>query len=401
MGTTYKIFSTLLFLAFLCQTVAGQQTYAEKERKVASIFESTCAEAGCHGGTAPQMGMRLTRDRFYSHTVNVKSTERPDLNIIHPGKPDSSYLYKKIIGADDIVGEPMPRGRERLEDDEVAAIRSWIEALEEADTSRIAAETRDFPKYVHPFRSWNLLNIPTNRTLEKGRHLFLISHRFVPPLSSGYDRFYGIDGSANIFLNFGYAITDNLLVNIGRSNVQGNVEVFVKQTFLRQQQSGGSPIGIGVKTSLNWNSRKQAGEDRFKGNDFKWAAQAIFTRKLPHNTGLAVVPGILVNPAPALDNESPLLTLGLGARWRFYQNLTLIGEWSPIFAGFVRTNTFGNTNRFDTGGFGLEIGTGGHIFQIVLTNSAGLTTDQYMRGGDLNIVDDLRLGFSIYRILDF
>ena len=73
-----------------------------------------------------------------------------------------------------------------------------------------------------------------------------------------------------------------------------------------------------------------------------------------------------------------------------------------IPSGFNRSRTFGEENRFDSWGTGLEIAVGGHVFQIVVTNSVGLTTDQYLRGGDLDITDgELRLGFNIFRILNF
>jgi hypothetical protein len=76
----------------------------------------------------------------------------------------------------------------------------------------------------------------------------------------------------------------------------------------------------------------------------------------------------------------------------------------PILSGYTETFTVGNFNRFDSWGGGIEIATGGHVFQIVVSNTVGLTSDQYLRGGDLDIADffdgEFRLGFNIFRVLD-
>jgi hypothetical protein len=74
----------------------------------------------------------------------------------------------------------------------------------------------------------------------------------------------------------------------------------------------------------------------------------------------------------------------------------------PIAGGYIRTSTFGNDIRFDRWGGGLVLRTRGRVFQIVVSNTVGLTTDQYMRGGDLDPEEgDMRLGFNIFRVLNF
>jgi hypothetical protein len=115
---------------------------------------------------------------------------------------------------------------------------------------------------------------------------------------------------------------------------------------------------------------------------------------------VAVVPGVLFNPASAEEDEGPLFTVGLGGRLNVHGSFALVGEWVPIVSGYARTNTFGNDNRFDSWAGGIEIATPGHVFQIVVSNSVGLATDQYLRGGDLDLRDaEMRLGFNIFRVL--
>ena len=72
------------------------------------------------------------------------------------------------------------------------------------------------------------------------------------------------------------------------------------------------------------------------------------------------------------------------------ENFSLVGEWLPILSGYK--------NKFNGWGFGAEYKVGGHVFQVVVTNAFGLTSDQFITGGDLNFKDnDFRLGFNIFR----
>jgi hypothetical protein len=48
------------------------------------------------------------------------------------------------------------------------------------------------------FHSSHAINLPTAETLQKGDFEFEISHRFVPPMSEGYDALWGLDGPAHI-----------------------------------------------------------------------------------------------------------------------------------------------------------------------------------------------------------
>ncbi len=399
--------SLLLALLFWAGTEAfgqdlSQLGEAELEARVAALFERSCARAGCHAAPIPQQGMDLSRDRFYASIVDEPSMEMPTLKRVHPGRPDSSYLVMKVRGAPGIQGVQMPLIGDRLTEAEIQTMEAWIASIREVDQSR--KQTAE-PAQAYPFDGWKIINLPSTRALEAGSFLFLISHRFNPRIGDGYDAFFGIDGSGIIYLSLGYALTDDFLIALARSNAADNVELQARYLLAQQGRNGGWPVDVSAQAAVNWISEKPPGERRFRGEAFKFTGQVSLARELAEGLGVAVVPGILFNPAERVDGEDPLLTLGLGARWRFGRNLSLVAEWVPIVSGYVRTTTFGNDIRFDTWGGGLEITTGRHVFQIVVGNSVGLTSDQYLRGGDLDVRrffdGDVRLGFNIFRILNF
>ena len=394
----FLVFTMLL----LAPSFVAAQEETDLEQRVAEIFERSCTQSGCHAGPNPQMMMTLTSDGFYSSTVGTPSIEKPPLNRVEPGNPEASYLVKKIRGDDDIIGLQMPFSGEKLTEEEVDTIIRWVSGLGGVDEQRKDSTSSGGTSY--PFDGWKVINLPTSLTVDQGTWLFLISHRFNPEISEGYDALYGLDGSGIIYLSMGYAVTDDLLFALGRSNAADNVELQGRYRFA--QQRGSSPAGVAAQVALNWVSESPGGDEgRFRSDAFKVTGQVSLTRQLGR-VGVAVVPGITLNPVEEVEGEDPLITVGLGGRWTVAQlarsRLSLIGEWAPIVSGYTRTTTFGNDIRFDSWGGGLEISIGGHVFQIVVSNSVGLTSDQYLRGGDLDAAEgEMRLGFNIFRTLNF
>ena len=384
-------------------TIISAQSEADLEIKVANILEATCAKVGCHIGPNSQMGMRLTEDNYYASLVDEPSAEVPGMKRVDPGDPKTSYLMKKLRGDSDIIGLQMPMTG-ALADDDIATIEEWIRSIDTVDQSRKVIVDDNT---VTPFDGWQILNLPTTQTSPKGTGLFRISHRFNPSLSDGFDAFYGLDGSAIIFLGMGYAFTDNFHISLGRTNASDNFELQGRYRFFDQTNDNKLPFSLSVQSGLNWISDEPTNPDekRFRGEALKFSTQVTISKLLYEKFGVAFVPGILFNPDENQVDEGPMITLGLGARWHFNKRMSWLFEWAPIVSGYTLTDTFGNLNRFDSWGTAFEIATGGHSFQIALSNSVGLASDQYFRGGDLDPRDffdgDIRLGFNIYRVLNY
>jgi len=90
------------------------------------IFNQSCAFVGCHRGAAATGGLDLSEGNAYGEIVGVASGQRPSMNRIEPFSAEESYLYLKVTGDGDFAR--MPLGGSRLSDEELALLRSWIEA---------------------------------------------------------------------------------------------------------------------------------------------------------------------------------------------------------------------------------------------------------------------------------
>ena len=92
------------------------------------------------------------------------------------------------------------------------------------------------------------------------------------------------------------------------------------------------------------------------------------------------------DPSELADDNDTVL-VGLATRLRVRPTVYLVLEGAPRVAGYDPGATQISV--------GLEKRSGGHIFQLTITNGVGTTMGQVARGG--RNTDDWHLGFSISR----
>ncbi len=124
------------------------QAQIDYNTRIQPIFNSNCT--ACHGGTS---GVTLSS---YAAVMNSVG-QQYGRNIVVPEDPDDSPLYDKISSNNPQFGVRMPEGGPPLSDEDIAAIRQWIEegALEEVPTDTgtepVAYEFRLTGNYPNPF----------------------------------------------------------------------------------------------------------------------------------------------------------------------------------------------------------------------------------------------------------
>ena len=113
-----------IFSGFALNAAANEVSF---NGDIVPLLKSRCVM--CHLPGAEQAGLALHPKGGYANLVDVKSTQSPLLRV-SPGKPDDSYLYRKITGTHTQVGgsgERMPFGEASLSADEIDRVRRWIE----------------------------------------------------------------------------------------------------------------------------------------------------------------------------------------------------------------------------------------------------------------------------------
>ena len=369
------------------------------QENVARIFKKNCSTAGCHKGAYPSMDLNLEKSKFLKSLVNISSQEMPSLKLVDTENPEKSYLLMKTKGDKTITGKRMPAGSSPLKDSEIKTIEDWISSLSEVNSSKEnaqppngdSAEEPEARKFSKPaFWGTQLINLPTTQAIGKGEWLFRVSHRFYPAFTEGYDSFYGLDGPAVILLSLGYGLNDIFSLTLARSQLYKEVELSMKWILLRQGRSK-IPFSGALNIGGSLVTESQPDRDVFDSDNMKFNIQAILSYQLNDALSFELVPAYSSNTNHWDPSPEGTFILGTGGRWMLLKDFSIIWEWNPVLSGYQA--------GADGWALGLEKKIGGHVFQIFILNSPGITSPQFLPGGDLILKDgDFRIGFNIFRL---
>jgi hypothetical protein len=257
--------------------------------------------------------------------------------------------------------------------------------LAEEPTKSVKSPTADFA-----FKTTKVINLQSSEVTDVGVLDFKMMHRFGALNAGAYEAF-GLD-QATVRFGFEYGIMKNLMVSAGRSNVRSNknLDFLVKYKLLSQTQDNSMPVSLlftaGAQYLIGTNAKNTL-TDKQRSSYF---GQAIVTRKFNDDFSLLLSPTVLINAKSNYD-QSIQVALGIGIRQKISVRSSINLEYIPIL-----TNKGEVYNSFSVG---LDVETGGHVFQFHLTNSMGLNESQFIS----NSVDQwnaggIRLGFNLSRV---
>ena len=248
---------------------------------------------------------------------------------------------------------------------------------------------------IQTFKGTRLINGHSVETKANGDLEFIFAHRF-GPVNSGIHELFGLD-DAYIRLGLDYGFTDNLSASIGRNSVDKTLDGYLKYRLLRQQTGGGgSPVAITALGGMAYRAtpRKDQAPEGFAAVDrLSYVAQALIARKFSSQFSLQVMPTFIhKNAADQVREGNDQLALGIGGRFKITKSVALTSEY------YYRLNEKELNPYFNTLGFGVDIETGGHVFQIVLTNTRGLTERAFITETEGDFPDgDIHFGFNVTR----
>tara|TARA_B100001142_G_scaffold301946_1_gene328050 strand:- start:14322 stop:15173 length:852 start_codon:yes stop_codon:yes gene_type:complete len=241
------------------------------------------------------------------------------------------------------------------------------------------------------FKGTKVVNGQSVELPAKGVLQFNIQHRF-GTLNSGIYNLYGLDFS-QVRLSFDYGIKDWLAVGIGRSSSIKVIDGNSKIRITRQRQDG-FPFTIVVNSAIYLNQWKdiESTKDSFLlTNQLSYANQILIARKINRNLTLQLSPTIVhYNLVTVKEEPNDKYAIGLGGRQKLTKRISVNGEY------FYQLNDKKNNNVFS---LGFDIETGGHVFQLHLSNSPAMIDSEFITrttGEWLN--GDIYFGFNISRV---
>ncbi len=230
----------------------------------------------------------------------------------------------------------------------------------------------------------------------KGNLLFLITHHF-GAINSGYENLYGLK-QASIRLGLEYGLTSWFGFGAGLNTDKNTWDGFVKFKVLRQSK-GARKMPVTLDLFANTAVYTTKWTDPTRTNYFSsrvsYACQVMIARKFGNSLSLQITPSYVhKNMVPTSADHNDIFTLGAGGRVKVSQRVSINAEYHYLFKGQVVS-----TKAYSSLSLGVDIETGGHVFQIFLTNSYGEYEQTFLtdtRGKWSN--GDIFLGFNISRM---
>ncbi len=274
-------------------------------------------------------------------------------------------------------------------------IWSKVSAQEE-DLLKLVAEDKPQKELVkNAFKATRVINSQSMEFLSPGTMDFIILHRF-GQISEGMSNFFGLDqASMRMALDFG--LRDNLMVGIGRSTYKKEVDGFIKYAPIRQSTGMNSfpvTIAIAAGTTLNTLPWSDPLRQNYFTSRMAYYSQLIIGRKFSDKFSLQISPTMVhQNLVASSYMSNDAFAAGFGGRYKVSKRMALTWDYSYLLYG-VDMDLYNNPLSI-----GVDIETGGHVFQLHFSNSTGMNERAFLTEttGSWDKTE-IRFGFNLSRM---
>lgn len=260
--------------------------------------------------------------------------------------------------------------------------------LNELDSDVITDE-----KISSVFKGLKIINMESTKLAAKNDFYFVISHRF-GSVKSGLKDLFGLDNS-NIRFSFVYGFNDWLNVGISRSSSNKTYDAHLKYRLLHQEK-GKSPITIVGFNSMEYNSDLDVVNYPLleSKHRYTYVHELLISRKFNEKFSLEATPIYLHQNFVENDlQKNAQYILGLGGRYKISKRVTINAEYH------AHMNRVASSKYRNPISLGIDIETGGHVFQLHVTNAQLMNESGYLTNAIGNWgKGDIFFGFNIWRV---
>ena len=242
------------------------------------------------------------------------------------------------------------------------------------------------------FKATQIVNLPTVEQPGRNNLQFIIMHRF-GKLDGGLYQLFGLD-NATIRFGLDYGLTDRLSIGIGRSSLDKTYDGSFKYKLLQQREHK-MPVAVSLNEWATVQTVKYDDKPYLNARyRTAYTSQLLIARKFNRNLSLEIVPTwVHYNLVPTPEDQDDIFLLGLAGRMKLTKRLSLDLEYD-LLAG----NPMPSRDIKPSLGVGLDIETGGHVFQFVFSNSQGMIGPYYLTETNGTWGNgDIYFGFNISR----
>ena len=278
--------------------------------------------------------------------------------------------------------------------------------------SNLIAQGGPQKEYIYQtFKDSRVINTYAIETLQKGVMDVRITHRFGDFINQGsfenaWTTFFGFETAADVSFGVEYGITNNFMVGLHRTKGAGplrsNMILNTKYKILAQTKDNKMPLSMAIAGSVaistmwrSTNTQSLASFPRGFAHRMVYSLQLHMARKFGDIFSLQLSPTLVWRNLVEYYDNNALGSVSICARIQVSKVMGVLLDANLPFDGMRWTAE--NGHRIPLG-IGFEFDTGGHVFQINLTNSAGIEPTDYIPYTKLNWAEgQFRIGFTISR----
>jgi hypothetical protein len=274
---------------------------------------------------------------------------------------------------------------------------------QDQDLLALLGEEKTVEYATASFKTNRVINGHSMENTAAGVLDFKISHRFSPVRQGLYDIF-GLDG-ATIRFGLDYGITNRLMIGAGRNSREKIYDGFVKYKILRQC-SGARNIPVTLTYLADAQIKSVKFADPSRDNKFTdrlyYTHQLLIGRKFGDRLSLQLMPTLVHrNLTTSPEDKNDVYAMGVAGRFKLSKRVALNAEYYYVPDGQIATSYVNSLS------LGLDIETGGHVFQLHFTNSPDMTykgfitetqEQWFFQGNDGQLMSGIRFGFNVSRV---
>lgn len=266
------------------------------------------------------------------------------------------------------------------------SVMAQDDLLNEIDTAAAGKS-----KVEAAFKGLKIVNIESTKLAAKGDLYFIVAHRF-GSVKDGFEGFYGLDNAVTQ-LKFVYGLNDWCTISGARSEIAYD---FSGKFLLKSQETNGFPFAIAGFTSLTINNTlKESLYPEMKFNNrLTYVTQLLVSRKFSNSLSLELAPTYFHENFVIDDNQdNSQYAIGMGGRYKFAK------RWSLNVDYAAHLNRSSSSPFRDPLSIGVDLETGGHVFQMHFSNSQGMHEAGFLGSstGDWG-TGDIFFGFNLLRV---
>ena len=248
---------------------------------------------------------------------------------------------------------------------------TWAHIFAQNELESLLGPIQEESFVINTFKSTRIVNNHSVEIFSPKQLDLRISHRF-GRLNSGLYELFGLD-QAKIRIGLEYGLMKNCMIGFGRSTFNKSYDGYLKYVLLKQRDgTKNNPISLVSLSSFSLNSLKKNQPNYPFSGRFSYANQLMIASKINSQLSLQLMPTLIHwNMVESNDDLNTIFVIGAGFRYLISKSISINSEY--FYRAFHDA-----TNYYNSFSIGLDIETGGHVFQLHLTNSMGMDEANFM-----------------------